>query len=86
MIMRKLVADMHVCNVQIIMLPAGLADEDLVKSTGLFFGLTRRVVTLPDFPPDLPEPYEPYEPYEEPVPDPPHERRDVEPYEDDEPA
>ena len=67
-------------------LPAGLADEDLVKSTGLFFGLTRRVVTLPDFPPDLPKPYEPYEPYEEPVPDPPHERRDVEPYEDDEPC
>ena len=60
-----------------------LACEDLVRSTGLVFGLTRLVVTLPDFPLDLPEPYE--EPYEELDPNPAYERRELEPCEDDAP-
>lgn len=47
-------------------------------------GLARRVVTLPDLPEGLPEPYddrdEPYEPYEdEPECDPPEKRRLPEP-------
>ena len=63
-----------------------LACEDLVRSTGLVFGLTRLVVTLPDFPLDLTEPYELYEePYEELDPDPAYERRELEPCEDDAP-
>lgn len=60
-----------------------LACEDLVRSTGLVFGLTRLVVTLPDFPLDLTELYE--EPYEELDPDPAYERRELEPCEDDAP-
>ena len=57
-----------------------LAGADFVRS----FGLARRVVTLPDLPEGLPEPYddrdEPYEPYEdEPECNPPEKRRLPEP-------